>query len=332
MPKGYSIAIVGASGMVGRKFLEVLEESDIIIDQLYLFSSKRSAGSKLTFRHEEITLLELTNENIASRHIDYALFSAGASVSLAFANQFVQHGAIVIDNSSAWRMQEEIPLVVPEVNPQAAFQHHGIIANPNCSTIQCMLPLQVLKPYGIKSVNYTTYQAVSGSGNKGLADLTLTQRGEKNQFYPHPIYNNIIPHIDTFLDSGYTKEEIKMIEESRKILELPDLEVTATCCRVPISNCHSVALHVELEKNFDIKTIQEAMCQFPGIILVDNPQNNEYPLASLANNNDAVYVGRIRRDLYHEKKILFFCVADNIRKGAASNAIQIAQLLIKGEI
>lgn len=323
-----SIAIVGASGMVGRKLLEVLEEIDLNIERLYLFASKNSAGDKLTFKDEEITILELTEENIKSRHIDFALFSAGGAVSLEYAPIFVRYGAVVIDNSSTWRMNSNIPLIVPEVNPQAVLAHSGIISNPNCSTIQCVLPLQVLKKYGLKSVSYTTYQAVSGSGMKGNADLIRTQKGESPTFYPYSIYNNILPQIDIFLDNGYTKEEMKMVEETRKILELEDLEISATCCRVPISNCHSVSMHIELEKPFKIEEIMEDMRNFPGIVLLDNVSEKVYPLASIANNKNEVFIGRIRKDCSNPKKIQLFCVADNIRKGAATNTIQIAKLLI----
>jgi len=329
MQNKHSVAIVGASGMVGRKFLEILEEIDLNIDRLYLFASKRSAGNKLTFKNQEITILELSEENIKNRHIDYALFSAGGSISLEYAPVFAKYGAVVIDNSSAWRMQEEIPLIVPEVNPQAAFNHKGIIANPNCSTIQSVLPLQVLKAlYGLKSISFTTYQAVSGSGMNGIADLNRTQKGEEANFYPYSIHNNILPQIDVFLDNGYTKEEMKMVEETRKILELPELEISATCCRVPISNCHSVSMHIELEREFDIETIKSAMETFPGITLLDNVEDKIYPLASIANNTNDVYVGRIRRDCSNPKKLHLFCVADNIRKGAATNTVQIAKLLI----
>ena len=244
-----------------------------------------------------------------------------------FAPIAVEKGVLVIDNSSAWRMESGVPLIVPEVNSEIAFKNRGIIANPNCSTIQCMLPLKALEEkYGLKRVIYSTYQAVSGSGYKGIEDLENGLRGEKPKTYPHSIVNNCLPHIDKFLENGYTKEEIKMIEETRKILGIPDLLVTATCVRVPVINSHSVSVTVELEKDFTLKEIKEVLGSFDGIILVDDINFNKYPLATDATGQDKVLVGRVRRDFSTEKGINLWVVADNIRKGAATNAVQIAEL------
>jgi len=325
-----NIAIVGATGMVGRKFIEVLEESSINIKHLYLYSSSRSSGTIISYNNNGIIVEELTEDNIKNKQIDYALFSAGGSVSLAYAKVFTKYGAIVIDNSSAWRMDDSVPLIVPEVNMEDAFNHNGIIANPNCSTIQSVLPLEVLKKeYGLHSVSYATYQAVSGSGVNGVTDLKNTTKGKAPICYPYKIYNNCIPHIDEFLDNGYTKEEIKMIFETRKILNDPSLEVTATCVRVPVINSHSVEMHIELDNEFSIEDIKQLMKNKKGITLLDDPSKNIYPLATIATGTNDVYVGRIRKDINNSKKLHLFCVADNIRKGAATNAVQIVEALIE---
>lgn len=272
------LAIVGATGLVGSTFLKVLEERDLGVTDFLLFASAKSAGKKITLRGKEYTVEELTEDSFKDRGIDIALFSAGGGTSLKYAPIAVENGILVIDNSSAWRMDKDVPLVVPEVNPEMAFNHKGIIANPNCSTIQCMAPLKVLADkYGIKRVVYTTFQAVSGTGVKGVADLENGLKGLPPQTYPHQIVNNCLPHIDSFLDNGYTKEEKKMIDETRKILGLPDLPVTATCVRVPVINSHSVSINVELEKDFDIEEVKKEFSEFPSIVLVDNPQENQYP-------------------------------------------------------
>lgn len=320
------IAIVGATGLVGKTFLKVLEERDFDITELYLFASKRSAGNKVIFKSKEYTVEELT-ESSFDRNIDIALFSAGGDISKKFAPIAAEKGVLVVDNSSAWRMESGVPLVVPEVNPETAFKNSGIIANPNCSTIQCMLPLKVLEEkYGLKRVIYSTYQAVSGSGHKGIEDLENGLRGEEPKTYPYPIVNNCLPHIDKFLENGYTKEEIKMIDETRKILRIPDLPVTATCVRVPVMNSHSISITAELERDFDLEELKEALGNFAGMVLVDDVNSNEYPLASDATGQDKVLVGRVRRDFSTEKGINLWVVADNIRKGAATNAVQIAEL------
>ena len=324
--KQVNLAIVGATGMVGRTFLKVLEERKFPIKNLYLFSSEKSAGTELVFRGKEYKVEALTEESF-DRDIDIALFSAGGDVSKKFAPIARDHGVIVVDNSSAWRMENDVPLVVPEVNPKDVDWNNGIIANPNCSTIQCMAPLKALADkYGLRRVIYNTYQAVSGTGQKGVEDLQNGLKGLEPKVYPHQIVNNCLPHIDSFLDNGYTKEEIKMINETRKILELPELPVTATCVRVPVINSHSVSITAELASPFDIEDVKKVIGEFEGVVLVDNPKNNEYPLATDATGQDKVFVGRIRRDFSTENSVNLWTVADNIRKGAATNAVQIAEL------
>lgn len=321
-----NLAIVGATGLVGSTFLKVLEERDFGIDNLYLFASARSAGKKINFRGKEYIVEELT-ESSFDRDTDIALFSAGGDISKKFAPIAASKGVLVIDNSSAWRMTEEVPLVVPEVNPKRAFENKGIIANPNCSTIQCMAPLKALaEKYGLRRVIYNTYQAVSGTGQKGVEDLQNGLKGLEPKTYPHQIVNNCLPHIDSFLENGYTKEEMKMVNETRKILELPNLPVTATCVRVPVINSHSVSITAELNEDFDIEELKKVLADYEGIILVDNPAENVYPLAAEATGQDKVFVGRIRRDFSTDRSVNLWVVADNIRKGAATNAVQIAEL------
>lgn len=320
------VAIVGATGLVGSTFLKVLEERDLGITDLYLFASARSAGKKINFRGQEYTVEELT-ESSFDRDIDIALFSAGGDISRKFAPIAASKGVLVIDNSSAWRMEEGVPLVVPEVNPERALENKGIIANPNCSTIQCMAPLKALaEKYGLKRIIYSTYQAVSGTGQKGVEDLQNGLKGLEPKAYPHQIVNNCLPHIDSFLENGYTKEEMKMVNETRKILELPNLPVTATCVRVPVINSHSVSITAELNRDFDIDELKQALADYEGVVLVDDPQKNIYPLAAEATGQDKVFVGRVRRDFSTDNSVNLWVVADNIRKGAATNAVQIAEL------
>ena len=327
--KNYKVAIIGATGLVGRTFLKVLKERNFPVEKLYLYASANSAGKKIEFNGTEYTVMELTDENIAN-DIDIALFSAGGGVSLEYAPKFKAKGAVVIDNSSAWRMDKNIPLVVPEANPEALKNHPGIIANPNCSTIQVMPILKVLQEkYGLKRVIYSTYQAVAGSGQKGLNDLEANLKGEPSKGYPHQIAFNALPHIDVFLDNGYTKEEEKMINETRKILNLPDLKVTATCVRVPIRFGHAVSVNVELEKPFELEEVINAFEQKEGIIVQNDGKNNVYPMPINAQDTDEVYVGRIRKDFSADNALNLWVVADNIRKGAATNTIQIAETLIK---
>jgi len=327
--KKYNVAIVGATGLVGQTFLKVLKERNFPVEKLYLYASAKSAGKTVNFVGKDYTVIELKDENIKD-DIDVALFSAGGNMSKEYAPKFKAKGAIVIDNSSAWRMEKDIPLVVPEANPEALDGHNGIIANPNCSTIQVMPVLKVLADkYGLKRIVYSTYQAVAGSGQKGIDDLEANLKGEPSKNYPHQIAFNLLPHIDSFLDNGYTKEEMKMVEETRKILGLPDLKVTATCVRVPVKMGHAVSVNVELENSFDLKDVFKAFEEKEGVVVKDDASKNVYPMPIEAEDTDEVYVGRIRRDESVENGLNLWVVADNIRKGAATNTIQIAETLIK---
>ncbi len=329
MNKKLNVAVVGATGMVGRTFLKVLEEKQLPVENYYLFASKKSAGSKINFMGKEYVVEELTEQSF-DRGIDIALFSAGGSASEKFAPIAASKGCIVIDNSSAWRMDENVPLVVPEVNPEDIKWNKGIIANPNCSTIQAVVALKPLDDkYTIKRVVYSTYQAVSGAGMGGWSDLENGLKGEAPKKFPYPIAGNCLPHIDVFLPDGYTKEEIKMINETRKILGKPDLRVTATTVRVPVFNSHSESINVEFEKSFEMDELRQVLSSAPGIVVQDDIENNVYPMAINATGTDETYVGRIRRDNSVENGINIWVVADNIRKGAASNAVQIAEKLIE---
>ena len=280
---------------------------------------------------KDYTVEEL-NEHSFDEGFDFALFSAGGDVSKKYAPIAVSKGAIVVDNSSYFRMDDDVPLVVPEVNFQDALNNKGIIANPNCSTIQAMLPLKALDDkYHIKRIVYSTYQAVSGAGKDALDDLANEDNSKPLKKFPHPIYNNCLPHIDKFLDNGYTKEEMKMVNETRKILHRPDLKITATAVRVPVSNSHSESINVEFDKQFDMDDLISTLKSFPNIVLVDDPSTNQYPMAIDATGHDEVFVGRVRRDESVESGINLWVVADNIRKGAASNAVQIVEKLINNK-
>jgi aspartate-semialdehyde dehydrogenase len=327
--KKINIAVVGATGMVGRTFLKVLEERDFPFGQLYCFASKKSAGETVTCKGKSYVVEELT-EHSFDNDIQIALFSAGGDISKKFAPIAAKNGVIVIDNSSAWRMDPEVPLVVPEVNPEAIFKHKNIIANPNCSTIQAVVALKPLhEAYGIKRIVYSTYQAVSGSGVKGITDLEEGLKGNHLcDCYPYPIAGNCIPQIDVFTENGYTKEEMKMILETQKILEDDQLRITATTVRVPIYVGHSESINIELNQAFELSDVKALFEKSPGLIVKDDLSNNIYPLASEAAGTDDVYVGRIRRDFSLENGLNIWVVADNVRKGAASNAIQIAEKLM----
>ncbi len=328
MNKKYRIAIVGASGLVGRTMLQVLEEKEVENFEYTLFCSAKSAGNKIKFLGKDYVLQEL-KDNSFDAGFDYAIFSAGGDTAKHFAPIAVAKGCIVIDNSSAFRMYENIPLVVPEVNPEDIFLNNGIIANPNCSTIQAVVALKPLDDkYNIKRIVYSTYQAVSGSGRQGLLDLENGAKSIAPQKFAHPIYNNCLPHIDVFLEDGYTKEEIKMINETRKILHKPNLKITATAVRVPVQNSHSESINIEFEKPFEIEEVKALLSKSPGITVLDEPQKNIYPLATIATGQDNVLVGRIRRDFSIQNGLNIWVVADNIRKGAASNAVQILEKLI----
>ena len=329
MEKTYKLAIVGATGLVGRTALKVLEEKNLPNFEYKLFCSKKSAGTKLNFLGKEYIAEELKEDSF-DEGFDFAIFSAGGDTSLKYSPIAASKGCIVIDNSSAFRMDSDVPLVVPEVNPEDIKWNHGIIANPNCSTIQAVVALKPLDDkYKIKRIVYSTYQAVSGAGKKGLEDL-LNKSTEGNlKKFPHPIYNNCLPHIDVFMEDGYTKEEHKMINETRKILGRDDINITATTVRVPVENCHGESINIEFENDFDLDEVKHLLKNSKGVILYDDFKNNIYPLATVSNGTDEVYVGRLRRDYSQPNTLNMWCVADNIRKGAASNAIQIMEEMLK---
>lgn len=322
--KNYKIAIVGATGLVGRTALKVLEEKNIPNLDYVLFSSKKSAGTKLKFLNTDFIVRELTDSSFNEK-FDFALFSAGAETSKHFAPIAASKGCIVIDNSSAFRMDDKVPLIVPEVNFEDAKNHHNIIANPNCSTIQAVVALKPLDDkFKIKRIVYSTYQAVSGAGKLGLQDLEQ----HSTLKFQHPIYDNCLPQIDTFLVNHYTKEEMKMVNETRKILKHPTLPITATAVRVPVTNCHGESINVVFEKSFKLTDIFNTLKSAPGIIIQDDIENNIYPIASNVNGHDEVFVGRIRKDFSIKNGLNLWVVADNLRKGAASNAIQIIEKMI----
>lgn len=322
MKKQWKVAVAGATGLVGSTILEVLEKKNFPVGELIPLASERSVGKTVPFRGEEVPVRLISSDALSEAEIVF--FAAGGETSEKYAKDVAAKGIYVIDNSSVFRMDPEVPLVVPEVNADAIQEDDRLIANPNCSTIQCMLPLAVLKKYGLKRVSYATYQSVSGSGLKGLRDL---DEGVC-EFYPHSIKGNVLPHIDVFMENGYTKEEMKMIAETQKIMELPELPVTATTVRVPVRFAHSVAMQVELEKPFDIETIKKELAGAKNIIVKDDPQNAVYPIAEDAEGSDYVYVGRIRKDTSTPNGLHIWCVADNIRKGAATNAVQNAQWIV----
>ncbi len=332
--KKYKLALVGATGVVGRIVRNVLEEKDLPISKYKFFSSKKSAGSKIVFDGKEYEVQELT-DNSFDEQFDYAIFTAGSKVSEHFIPIAVKKGCTVIDNSSFYRMYDDVPLVVPEVNIEEVWKNKGIIANPNCSTIQAVVAINPLdKKYRTKRIVYSTYQAVSGAGLQGIQDLeggiesyVGNSKYELKKF-PYQIFNNCIPQIDDFTGDGYTKEEHKMINETRKILNKPNLPITATTVRVPVFNSHSESINIELEKEFNIEDIVNLLKNSPGIIVMDDISNNIYPMNINANNHDEVFVGRIRRDYSVKNGINMWVVADNTRKGAASNAVQILKKII----
>lgn len=327
--KKFKIAIVGATGLVGRSVIQVLEEKKLPIETYGLFATKKSAGNVFSILGKDYKVEELTETSFDSG-FDFAIFSAGGETSKKYAPIASSKGCIVVDNSSYFRMDEDVPLVVPEVNMEDAYNHHGIIANPNCSTIQAMLPLKALEnKYHIKRIVYSTYQAVSGAGKEALEDLDNIDNSQPLKKFPYPIYNNCLPHIDKFMDNGYTKEELKMINETRKILHRPDLKVTATTVRVPVRNSHSESINVEFEKDFEMEDLIDTLKHFPNLILLDDPSSNLYPMPINANGHDEVFVGRVRRDESVKSGINLWVVADNIRKGAASNAVQIVEKLME---
>ncbi len=333
-----NVAIVGASGAVGQEFLRVLAEQNFPIDELRLFGSKRSAGRKYAYRGKEYIVEELTHDNPdAFKGVDIAFTSAGASTSREFAKLITRHGTLMIDNSSAFRMDPDVPLVVPEVNGEDAFNApRHIIGNPNCTTIQMVValkPIDNLSP--ITRVHVATYQAASGAGASAMEELRTQRaqmvRGEEPtvEKFAYQLEDNLIPHVDVFMDNGYTKEEMKMFNETRKIMHRPDLCVSAMCVRVPVLRAHSEAVWVETEQPVNLEAARQAFAEAPGLILVDDPQNKKYPMPKDAAGTDPVYVGRLRADLSNDKGLTFWVVADQIKKGAALNAVQIAQYILK---
>ncbi len=334
--KEFVVAVVGATGAVGRMMIQILEERDFPVKELHLFASERSRGVKIPFKGEEIEV-EVLSEQKSFSGIDIALFSAGASRSLEFAPKFAADGAVVIDNSSAWRMDPEVPLIVPEVNPHAVagYKNKGIIANPNCSTIQMVVALKPLYDYSrIKRVVVSTYQAVSGAGQKAIQELMdQTQAWCQGKTIPKPkvfsyqIAFNCLPHIDVFLDNGYTKEEMKMVNETKKIMEDENIGVTATTVRVPVFYGHAEAVNIETEEKISVQKARELLAAFPGVIVIDEPEEKRYPLQIEIAGKDEVFVGRIREDESIPNGLNLWVVADNLRKGAATNAVQIAEIL-----
>lgn len=323
--KKYNLAVVGATGLVGSTIIEILEERKFPVENIYFLASKRSAGLKINFQNKEYVLEEL-NEKSFDKDIDIALFAAGGAISEKYGKLAASKGIKVVDNSSLFRMDKEIPLVVPEVNGDVIKDTDNIIANPNCTTIQAVVALKPLHDkFKIKRIVYSTYQAVSGSGLAGLKDL---EEGNV-ECYAHQIQANALPHVDSFLENGYTKEEIKMVDETRKILEDENMRITTTCVRIPVKYAHSLSINLEFEKEFEIEEIFEILKNAPGVIVKDDLAENVYPMAIDAAGSDGVYVGRIRRDFSLDSGINLWVVADNVRKGAALNAVQIAEKLIE---
>ena len=327
MRKSYTVAVAGATGLVGRTMMTVLEEQNFPIGRFVPLASARSAGMEVIFQGIPVKVQTLTGDSFTG--VDFALFSAGAGTSKEFSPQAVKHGTVVIDNSSAFRMDPDVPLVVPEVNPADAFKHHGIIANPNCSTIQMVVVLKPLHDaFGIKRVVVSTYQSVTGAGKKGVNQLEdeIAKVPLREKKFPHPIAFNILPHIDVFLPDGYTKEEQKMVLETKKIMGA-DIPVTATTVRVPVFGGHSEAVNIEFERPNSPEEVREILKRAPGVIVEDDPSKNLYPMPIHAYGKNEVFVGRIRKDFSIANGINLWIVSDNIRKGAATNAVQIAELI-----
>jgi aspartate-semialdehyde dehydrogenase len=328
--KLFDVAVVGATGLVGRKMIEVLEERKFPVKRLVLLASERSVGKKILFNGKSIPVQKLEPEHF--KDVQIALFSAGASVSKEFAPHAVKAGTVVIDNSSAYRMDDGVPLVVPEVNRHQIFKHQGIIANPNCSTIQMVVVLKPLHDrFRIKRVVVSTYQSVTGAGQRAVVQLEdeLAQRAPREKKFPHPIAFNCLPHIDVFSDDGYTKEEVKMKQETKKIMG-ENIPVTATTVRVPVMGGHSESVNIEFEKPCSVQDVRDVLRDAPGVIVQDDPARNVYPMPLNAYDKDDVFVGRIRMDETLPSGVNLWIVSDNIRKGAATNAVQIAEALIGG--
>ncbi|MBI3577987.1 MAG: aspartate-semialdehyde dehydrogenase [Ignavibacteriales bacterium] len=327
----HDVAVVGATGLVGRAMVRVLEERKFPVNRLVLLASERSVGKEISFNGKNVPVHKLEPDRF--KHIEFALFSAGAAISKEFAPEAVKHGAVVIDNSSAFRMDERVPLVVPEVNRKQVFKHKGIIANPNCSTIQMVVVLKPLHDqFKIKRVVVSTYQSVTGAGNKAVAQLEdeLANRPPREKKFPYQIAFNCLPHIDVFFDDGYTKEEVKMMKETAKIMG-EHIKVTATTVRVPVIGGHSESVNIEFEKKCSAEDVRAILSKAPGIVVQDDPKHNLYPMPITSYEKDEVFVGRIRKDDTVPNGINLWIVSDNIRKGAATNAVQIAEVLAAGK-
>ncbi|MGM0880822.1 MAG: aspartate-semialdehyde dehydrogenase [Bacillota bacterium] len=340
--KLFNVAVVGATGAVGEQILKLLESRNFPVKELKLLSSARSAGTKISFKGQELTVEEATPESF--KGIEIALFSAGGDVTKALAPHAVEHGAVCIDNTNAYRMDPNTPLVVPEVNIEKVREHQGIIANPNCSTIQMVAALKPLQDrYGISRIIVSTYQAVSGAGSRAIDEMLRQTQAALNgeEVNPailpvgalpvkHQIAFNAIPQIDKFQENGYTLEEMKMVRETKKIIGDESIQVTATCVRIPVVYGHSESLYVELKNNYDLEDVKQLLADAPGVTLVDDPANQQYPLATDAAGKPDVFVGRLRRDLGSERGLNMWIVSDNLLKGAAWNAVQIAEHIAKG--
>ncbi len=324
------VAVIGATGLVGRKMIKILENSQLVDIELFTAASLKSYGKQLKFKNADIQVLSI--EEVLDKNPDIALFSAGSEISLKYAPEFAKKGTFVIDNSSAWRMDETKKLIVPEINGHLLTEDDKIIANPNCSTIQLVMVLAPLhKLYKIKRIIISTYQSVTGSGQKAVSQLKNERSGidTDDKFYPHKIDLNVLPHCDVFLDNDYTKEEMKLVNETRKILGDYSLKISATAVRVPVIGGHSESVNIEFYKKPDIQEIKNIFKNTKGVTLMDNPQENIYPMPVISYDKDDVFVGRIRKDLSNENAVNLWIVADNIRKGAATNAVQIAEIISK---
>lgn len=323
------VAVIGATGLVGQKMLQVLSEQKLPVDEIIVAASEKSVGKKIKYEDKELTIISV--DQAVGENPDIAIFSAGAEVSLQYAKKFAEKGTYVIDNSSAWRKDKNIPLVVPEINASDINIDNHIIANPNCTTICMLMALAPLhKKYNAKRLVISTYQSVSGSGQKGLDQLACEQRGKvsDNPAYPCQIHENVIPHGGNFLDNGYTAEEEKLVFETNKILH-SDIAVTATVVRVPVYGGHSESINVEFEHDFDLDEVRDILSKSEGVVVYDNPSENIYPTPVMAYDKDEVFVGRLRRDFSRDKSLNMWLVSDNIRKGAATNAVQIAKYVIE---
>jgi len=326
------VAVVGATGLVGTQMIRVLEERSFPVTELIPVASEKSIGKKVTFKGKEYTVVGM--QDAVNKRPELAIFSAGAATSRAWAPKFAEVGTIVVDNSSAWRMEPDIKLVVPEVNAHVLTSSDKIIANPNCSTIQMVVALVgIHKAYKVKRIVVSTYQSITGTGKKAVDQLMNERKGITGEMaYPHKIDMNALPHIDVFLDNGYTKEEMKMVNETRKIMEDDSIGVTATTVRIPVIGGHSEAVNVEFEKEYDLADVRRILEETPGVIVLDDPKNNIYPMPIISHNRDEVFVGRLRRDESQPRTLNMWIVSDNLRKGAATNAIQIAEYLVAKNI